>query len=877
VSVWRQLARGLRVLGNRSAADQEVADEVQQYLEEAAAAHLARGLSPGEALRAARLELGSVTSVREQVRSYGWENAVETLLADVRFAARRLRAEPGFTAVAVLTLALGIGATTAIFSAVKPILLEPLPYPHASRIAMILEIGRDGSQNEGTFNMYRELAERARSFDAIAVLKPWRPTRTGADHPERLDGQRVSAGYFQVLGVSPILGRDLRAADDRPAAPRVVILSDALWRRRFGGDPAIVGRSIALDDDGYEVVGVMPRGFENVLAPAAELWAPLQYDRSEGRAWGHHLRTAGRLRPGVGLAPAKHELRAVGRAVLREQRPLSYDPEMVLTAIPLQDDLTRGVRPALLAVVGAVTLLLAIACVNVTNLLLARGVRRRGELALRAALGAGRGRLVRQLLTESLLLAAMGGTVGVVVAVLGVRALVALSPPGLPRLGAIGVDGAVFAFGLGITTLIGLGFGAIPALRAMRSDPRRALQDGSRRTAGGHRRTRAALVVAEVAFALVLLVSSGLLLRSLARLLAVEAGFDSSRLLTMQLPTSGHRFDDDDSQHRFFAQALAAVQRLPGVTAAALTSQLPLSGDFELYGLHFDPRPANDRGEAYGTFRYTTSPGYVEVMGIPLRRGRLLDERDRAGAPRVALVSESLARRRLPGTDPIGQRMRIGDGALYTIVGVVGDVRQMSLALADTEAVYTTAAQWRFADDAMSLVVRARGDAAALAPAVRQAIWSVDEDQPIARVATMADLLAASAAERRFVLILFGAFALTALALAAAGIFGVLAGSVAEQTREIGVRAALGASRGSIVGLVVRQGVALTGLGAVIGLAGAAAASPAIGALLFGVSRLDGFTYVSVVVLLFAVSAVACGMPAWRAARVDPAATLRAE
>ncbi len=879
MSLWRQLTRGLRGLTHRSIADQDVADEVQHYLDQATAAHVARGLSRDEALRAARLELGSVTSVKEQVRGYGWENLVETLLADLRYAARRLRAAPGFTAVTVLTLALGIGATTAIFSAVNPILFQPLPYPQAGRIVMIWDIGSDGSRVEGTFGTYRELVTRSRSFDAIALMKSWQPAMQGAAEPERLDGQRVSASYFRVLGVPPALGQDFQGSDDRLGSPNVVILSDALWRRRFGRDRAIIGHPITLDGDSYIVVGVMPRGFENVLAPSAELWTPLQYDMSQGRAWGHHLRTVGRLRPGVGTDQAGRELDRIAHAPVPEfPRQPWASLENGLTATLLQDDLTRGVKPALLAILGAVALVLVIACVNVTNLLLVRGVQRRGEFALRAALGAGHNRLLRQLLTESLLLAAVGGAVGMAVAWFGVKALVALSPPGLPRVGAIRVDGAVFAFGLGITTLIGLAFGLSPALQASRNDLNRDLQYGSARTGGGHRRARSALVVAEVGLALVLLVSSGLLLRSLERLFAVEVGFDSAHLLTLQVQTSGHRFDEDSTTYRFFSQALEAVRRAPGVTAAALTSQLPLSGDLDLYGVHFDPSPSDDPGnEVHGTFRYAVSPGYIETMGIPLRRGRPLDERDRAGAPPVALISESMAKRRLPGLDPIGRRLRIGDGPLYTIVGVVGEVKQLSLALTESDAVYVTASQWRLADNAMSLVVRADGDAAALAPAVRRAIWSVDKDQPIVRVATMDDLLAATAAERRFALILFEAFALAALALAAAGIYGVLAGSVAERTREIGVRSALGASRRDILALVIRQGMMLTGLGVAIGVAGAVAATQAIVAMLFGVSRLDPATYLGVIALLAGVAMTACAVPAWRAARVDPASTLRSE
>lgn len=804
---------------------------------------------------------------------------MQTLWQDMRYGIRMLLKKPGLTSIAVITLALGIGASTAIFSAVNPILFEPLPYPHASRIMMIWETRMDGGQSSGNaFGTYRALVERSRSFDAIAAMKSWQPTLTGATEPERLDGQRVSASYFQALGVLPTLGRDFEASDDLLNGPKVAILSDALWRRRFDSDSKILGRQVTLDDDSYTVIGVMPRAFENVLAPSAELWSPLQYDMSQGRAWGHHLRMVGRLRPGVSRDQAKAEIDVISHALVQEH-PRDYGREGFIVN-SLQNDVTSSVKPALLAVLGAVMLLLTIACVNVTNLLLARGAQRRGEFAMRAALGAGRTRLIRQLLTESLMLAAIGGALGMVVAETGVRALVALSPPGLPRVGAIGLDGTVFAFGLGITTLIGLVVGLIPALGASRADLRTGMQQSSRHTAGGHQLTRRALVVAEVALALVLLVSAGLLLRSLQSLFAVAPGFDASQLLTMQIQTSGHRFDEDSTTHRFFAQALEAAGHVPGVTAAAFTSQLPLSSDSDIYGVQFESSPSpHDSEQDHGAYRYAVTPGYFETIGIPLRRGRLLDARDVAGAPVAVVINESFAKRKFPGQDPIGQRVHVGrtDLPWYTIVGVVGDVKQTSLAVSQSDAVYITPTQWYFADNSMSLVVRARGDAAALAPAIRNAIWSVDKDQPIVRVATMDDLLAASAAERRFALILFQAFALVALVLAATGLYGVLSGSVTERTREIGVRLALNASRGDILALVVRQGMTLTGLGVVIGLSGAVAASQAIVTLLFGVSRLDPITYLGVIALLMGVSVIACWVPARRATKVDPLVVLRYE
>jgi putative ABC transport system permease protein len=882
MSFQRHLARGLRVLFNRSAADRDIDDEARHYFDEATAEYVSRGLSPAEARRAARLELGSVTTVSERVRDYGWENIVSSFLGDLRYAARRLRDSPAFTALSVLTLALGIGASTAIFSAVSPILFEPLPYPHAERVVAIWDAAADGTRIPVTFGTFRELEQRSRAFEAFAVARTWQPASTGPAEPARFDGQRVTAAYFRVLGVRPVLGRDFEPSDDRVGGPRVVILSDALWRRRFGGDPSILDRPITLNDISYSVVGVMPAAFENVPAAAAELWTPLQYDPSlplDGREWGHHLIMVGRLRPGVRLDQARHDLDTIARSRLPEfARPAWASLEQGLSVSSLQDDVTSAVRPALLAVLGAVLLLLAIACVNVTNLLLARGAERRGEFAMRIALGAGRARLVRQVLTESVLLALVAGAFGIAIAIAGVDALVALSPPGLPRAGAIEVDGRVFAVALGATTFVGLLVGLMPALQASRG-LHGGVQQGSRRSTAGHQFTRRALVVAEVALALMLLVGSGLLLRSLQRLFAIEPGFDAARVLTMQVQTSSGRFASDAARRQFYAQALEAVRALPGVESAAFTSQLPLSGEGEEYGVAFEANPSGNPENEGSAIRYAVSPGYIETMRIPLRGGRLFDARDGTGSPAPVLINESFAKRRFPGRDPIGQRVHFGprERPWDVVVGVVGDVRQASLETGRTDAVYILATQWPWADPLMTLVVRARGDAAALAPAVRAAIWSVDRNQPIVRVATMDALVAATGGQRRFALIVFETFGLVALLLAATGIYGVLSGSVTERTREIGVRAALGASRGTILTMVLRQGITLTLIGIAIGLVAAVAASRALITLLFEVTRLDPITYAGVVALLLSVSAVACWFPAWRAVRVDPAITLRAE
>jgi putative ABC transport system permease protein len=888
MSLWRQITRGMRALTHRKAADQDVADEVEHYFEQATEDLIARGHSPEEARRAARLGLGSTTLAREEVRSYGWENVVANFFADLSYAARRLRRSPGFTAVSVATLALGLGACAAIFSAVYPVLFAPLPYPQPGRIMMIWD-SNAGERSTVTFHTWREVAQRNHSFETVAAADAplWQPSITGATQPERLDGQRVTADYFRVLGVSPAIGRDFQASDDRLDGPKVVILSDALWRRRFQGDPAIVGRQITLDGELWTVIGILPRSFENLLAPLARIWRPMQYDTEHAstfgsREWGHHLQMVGRLRQGVSPELARRDLNEIARSPRPEfPRPPWANLKFGFIGNALQGEITREVRPAMLAILGAVLLVLSIACVNVTNLLLARSVQRRGEMSVRVALGAGRERLVRQLLTESLLLAGVGGALGLLVAQAAVRTLVALAPVDLPRVSAIAVNGAVFAFALAITTLIGLAVGLVPAVHATREDVQSGLRQLSRQTVGSHQFTRRTLVVAEVSLALALLVSAGLLLRSLERLFSVDVGFRSSALLTMQVQETGRKYDADTARYQFFERARQAVERVPGVTAAAFTSQLPLSGDLDGYGIEFE-NEYNPQDDA-AALRYAVSPNYFETMGIPLLRGRLLNEHDVPGAPMAVLISESLAKRKFPGRDPIGTGIRIGPASgnpkepWSIIVGVVGDVKQTSLGTTATDAIYTTPMQWYWVTNPMSFVIRSSGDVAALAPAIRRAIWSVDKDQPVVRVATMDQLVAASESQRHFALVLFEVFGLMALVLAATGIYGVISGSVTERTREIGVRSALGATRGNIVTMVLGQGMGLTCLGAVIGLAGAVGASQAISTLLFGISRLDIITYLGVVLLLAGVSGLACWVPAWRAGRIDPAITLRAE
>ena len=689
----------------------------------------------------------------------------------------------------------------------------------------------------------------------------------------------MSAGYLHLLGVTPRIGRDFTGADDWPGAASTAIISDGLWRRRFGADGAIVGRIIALNGAPVTVIGVMPPSFENVFRAGTDVWSPLGYAAtlpSEGPEWGHNLRMFGRLKSGVSLEDAKRDLAEISRRVVPEfVRPPWAAMRSPLLVASMRDDLTRSVKPALLSVLGAVTLLLLIACVNVANLLLTRGVQRRGELSLR--LGSGSKRLVRQMLTESVVLALIGGVAGIAVAWLGVRALIALSPADLPRVNAVALNGGAFAFALAVSTLAGIAVGMTPALHGSRETTRADLQHGSRRTVGGHTVARRSLVVVEVALALVLLVSAGLLFRSLHRLFTIDPGFKPDHLLTMRVQVSGGNYDDNNVVFGFFDRARAEVRRVPGVTAAATTSQLPLSGDGDQYGAHFE---SSETGRNEGAvFRYAVSPGYFETIGIPLIRGRLLDSTDRQGAPPALVINESFAKRKFPGRDPIGQRLHVGPdrGPWFTIVGVVGDVKQMSLAAGTADAIYITPTQSWFADVEMSFVVRTRGAPLALASQIENAIWSVDKNQPIARISTMDALVTASEAQRRFALMIFEAFALAALALAAIGMYGVLSGSVTERLRELGVRAALGASPNDIVRMVVGQGMALTVVGIVLGVAGAAAASRMLTTLLFGISPLDAVTYAAVVGVLVGVSAMASALPAIRAARVDPVSILRAD
>lgn len=890
MSFLRQLSRGLRALTQREAVHEELDEEVRDYFERAGAELETERLAPDEAPRAARKYLRDAAQAREDLRSYGWENAVEATLTDLKLSVRKLFRAPGFAIVGVLTLALGIGASTAIYSAVVPILFAPLPYPAADQLVMLSGRDLDGGRRAVAYGTYEELVARSRSFAELAVVDLWAPALAGPGEPERLHGQLVSAGYFRALGVRPAIGRDFEPADDVFRGPRVAIISASLARRRFGAGNAVRGRPILLDGAAHTVIGVMPDRFANVLSPTAEVWAPRQFRSGapfNSGEWGLHMRMIGRLAESASLDQARREILAISQSPAEESpRPEWASLEDGLIVEPLQGAVTSTARPALLAILGAVLLLLVIACANVTNLLLARSAIRRSELAVRSALGAGRSRLARQLFTESLLLSFLGGAAGLVVAAVGVNVIVALAPAGLPRVEAVRLDVPAFVFAFSVTAVVGFAVGLVPAMRGSRPDLRLDLQAQSRATGGTHHRLRSALVVSELAVAFVMLAGAGLLVRSMERIFANEPGFDASGVLTMQIVTTASQ-SSPDAALQYFNSVIQAVRRVPGVADVALSSQLPLSGDFDAYGVAFEsaPRtpPVQTAQDETGVLRYAVTPEWFATMGIPLRAGRLLDARDRPGSPGAVVISESLARRFFGEQDPIGQRVRFGPQIVYqdlsgnVVVGVVGDVRQSSLAYTSPGAFYVAMGQWVWVDEVQSLVVRTSGDPASLLPSVKQALWSVDRTPPVVRVATMEDLVAASESERRFVLRILGVFALSALVMAAVGLYGVIAGSVAERTREIGLRGALGASRRRILGLVARQGATLTAFGVAIGLAAAAAVTRGLTSLLFGVTSLDPVTYAGVAVLLAGVAAAACVVPAWRAASVDPTIALRAE
>ena len=804
------------------------------------------------------------------------DNYLMTFLSDLRIAARLLRRAPAFTAVAVLTLGLAIGATTAIYSVIEPVLLRALPYPAPERLVFVWEQQRDGGRDNIGYLTFRDFVNESKTIESAAAIGDWQPTLSG-DNAERVGGDRVSWTYFKTLGVRPEIGRDFTAEEDAPGKNQVVILSHGLWERRFGADRDIIGKTIALNDNPVTVVGVMPASFDNVVSPTSQIWRPLGY---ASQPWTcrtcHHLRMIARVRPTASMAAAATEIEHIHQR-MEKAYPDQYASVGALT-VPVQTEMTRAVRPALLALAAAVALVLLIAVANVVNLQLARAVRRQDEFSIRAALGAGRSRLLAQLVTEGLLLAALGGAAGLVVARFSLPLLVAKLPPSLPRLSAIHVSPAALAAVSCIVLLLALVMGLVPA-RSPAGDLGIGLRSGKRLLGGRNHSLRVSLVVGEIALAMLLLVSAGLVSRSLIRLLSVDAGFEPRNLLTLEINSAGKRYATDSLVWSYHDRVRDAVKALPGVVDVAVANQLPLGGNVDRYGvLDPDNIPSNPELVPSGD-RYVVSESYFRTMHIPILRGRAFTTAESPDTSQwVAIVSQGLADKLWPGIDPVGKRIRLGGikGKDRRVVGVAGSVKHRGLDATIGLQWYAPERQWT-SDDQEMLVIRTSVDPASMTAAVRKTIAAIDPTQPIVKVATMDQLIATSTAQRRLALVLFTAFAIAALLLAVAGVYGVLAGSVAERTRELGVRSALGATPRDIVRLVIGQGGRLAAIGIVLGLGGSLAVTRYLHSLLFNIEPNDPITLGGVAALLALVTLAACLIPATRAARVDPSRALRSE
>jgi putative ABC transport system permease protein len=806
-------------------------------------------------------------------------------MRNVVYAARSLRRTPTLAVAVVVTLALCIGATTAIFSVLYAVLFRPLPFADPNGILVVRETwhGLVGSMSVGN---WWDTKRTDRLFEHLVPMTAARVNLAGAETPENVTGARVGADFFPLLGLKPALGRAFLPEEDRPGADGVVVLSDGLWRRRFGSDPSVVGRDVRIDGQPHRVIGVMPRSLDYTVY-GEELWLPIAFGPERlAEHDEHYLLVLGRLKPGITPREAQSALDGIGRW-LAEQFP-KENHERGLSASPLMEELVRDYRPRLFVLFGAAAFVLLIACANIANLLLARATARSRETAIRAAVGAGRGHILRQALAESLLLAVGGGGLGIMAAYWGVAGLIALGPAEVPRLASARVDAPALGFALLVTLVAGLVSGLAPALRMAGQFPHEALKEGGRQAgAGGRRdRLRGVLVVAEIALALVLLTGAGLMIRSAVALNNVDPGFDPRGVTIghVSLPAAG--YDTPEQVGRAFTRIAEGLEQAPGTVAAGLSSSAPFEGGFD-NGLVPEGRPQDIASAIQSDFRMVT-PGYFPAMGIRLHRGRLLTPEDRAGASRVMVVNETLARQAWSGEDPIGKRVACceqdPDGAPLwkTVVGVVADVRARGVGEELRPEFYlpmsqAPAAAWRWVGRTMTLAVRSPGDPATVGGAIRDAVWSVDRSLPVWDVETMDELRVGSIAATRFSTMLLTAFGGLALLLAAVGVYGVISYGVSQRTQEIGIRVALGADNRRVLRLVVGHAAALTGVGLVLGLTGALGLSSVIAGLLFQVSPTDPPTLAAGVVLLASVALLAAVVPARRAARVDPAVALRAE
>ena len=815
------------------------------------------------------------------------ENLIQSLipvLQDIRYAARKLARTPGFTIIAAFTLALAIGATTAIFSVVDGVLLKPLPFRDPDNVVRVTNM-RDGNRQVSSVPDFLDFRREAKSFSSLSGIDNQSMNLTGGAEPERVAGARVGATFWSLLGVTPAIGRGFAPNEDQTSAGRVVVLSDGLWKRRFAADRRIVGKTISLDGEAYTVIGVAPSKFSFPDRP--DVWVPLVFtadDLSPDGRGAHWLGVIGRLAPNVTADRAQVEMVALTKR-LEQQYPES-NTRITAAVVPMQKYLVGDVRPALLVMLGAVAFVLLIACANVANLLLVRAAARESEMAVRTALGAGAWRIVRQLVTESVLLAIVGGVFGTLLALWGVDLLVAMAPSGLPRIEEVSINPTVLAFTAGVTALTGVLFGAFPAVHAARANVSGMLKDGMRGSSGGvaSRRARNTLVMTEMALAVVLLVGAGLLIRSFSKLISVDPGFKAERVVTFSVVLPDTKYGPYAQRRAFVSELLERMKRMPGVQGSAVVTGLPLSNMMMRTSAHIEGTPPETPNERKSTDVAMATPGYFAAMGIPLVSGRDFTDRDGSGAPVVAIVNQEFAKRYFPNENPIGKRIALGweqdtatAGGNMTlggeIVGVVGNVKRRGLSQEIFPETYASFMQPTFS--VFSVIVRSTADPSSVMSAVRAQMRELDRDLPVSGLRQLQELVSESVSRPRFYTTLLGVFAAIALVLAAVGIYGVISYAVSLRTRELGIRIALGASGRQVSGLVLQQGVTLALVGVLLGGAGAYWLMRLLSKLLFGVTATDPLTFFGVAGLLTLVAAVASYVPARRAGKVDPLLAMR--
>ena len=806
---------------------------------------------------------------------------MDQLKQDLHYAVRRLFKTPGFTFVAVATLALGIGANSAIFSVVNGVLLKPLPYPESERLVGVYHVS-EGERAVMSGPNFTDVTGAAKSLENAAAVATTDVILTGQGEPVRLDVAAVSASMFNVLRVRPALGRTFNADENTPGKTNIVVLSHALWKGRFGGDPNVVGQRIQLDGVDKEIVGVMPAGFS--YPAGREAWLPIRYDENfvskQRAAW--YLRVVARLKPGVTPQQSAAEVETLGRNLARQYPDANEGVGM--TTFPLHEAMVGNIRRSVLILLGAVGFVLLIACANVANLLLARAAARESEMAVRAALGAGRGRLVRQLLTECVMLSLAGGGLGLILGVWGVAFLTSLKPQGVPRLDAVTVDATVILFTFGIAVITGLVFGMVPALHATRGALSGSLKEGGRGavTSRGGARVRASLVIVEMALAVMLLAGAGLLLRSFVRLQSVNPGFNPAQTLSFELSLPDARYEEEPRQIAFFDALLPRLRALPGVRAADAVMALPLTGSNFNISFQIGGRPPVPSALQPTLEVRVATPGYFSELGIPLKRGRGFTDDDRPGTPPVVLLTESAAQKFFPNEDAIGKTIKLGWGrgpgkpkAGGEVVGVVGDVKDAGLNEPNAPQIYLPYRQWPV--QSMSVVVKTTTPPESLVAAIRQEVHAIDPNLPVSNIGSLEKIISESISQPRFYMLLLGIFASVALLLAAIGIFGVLSYAVSQRTREIGIRMALGAPGRTVVNLIVRQAMILVVSGVIAGTTAALFVSQTMTKMLFGVTPTDPVTFAGVAAVLVGVALFASYLPARRATRVDPIVALRAE